>query len=468
MKTKRRISWANRILALVVLTTLAILAVGAYLILPAYMNPESRSYTSTLGFLKIERLLGIPMKAQAEHPVPHDFEKQILGEGTLQSSFVNVPVVPVARIKTLCVEEGDVVRKGQLLAQLDDTDAKFKLSAARSAVDTAKAQLGRAKVASPSTQVAERPEKDKTDIEYLKRIVDQSRSQLEMYRKLERDGASSKVQLSQTQVALANAELNYNQARLSLGISSQGSPQSIQIAEETLHDAEDALRQTEIDNQYYEIVAPADGIVDRVLVRGGEFNQSAGNTGIILASGLWFEANFDQQAVGDVREGLPATVNLESYPGKSIPAVVERVIPIVSFDAGGPETKSPVRPLGTGTPEWPATFRVRFQLDAGNLHLAPGLTGFARVNVSHGNSLALPVQAISSLSGGKGVVHVVNEQGRTVSTLVTIGEVDDQFAEVTSGLTRDDWVLIQSARYLRDDDKIQVTRMVATGPLDSH
>jgi HlyD family secretion protein len=408
------------------------------------------------------------MKAIAEHPLLHVFEKEILGEGTLQSAFVNVPIVPVARVKTLCVEEGDVVHKGQVLAELDDTDAKFKLSAARSAVETAKAQLERARVASPSTQVAERPEKDKVDIQYLAKVVDQTRAQLKMYKKMEHDGASSKVQVSETEVALANAELNYNQARLSLGISSEGSPESVQIAEQALHDAEEALSQTEIDNQYYQIFAPADGIIDRVLVRAGEFNQSAGNTGFILASGIWFEANFDEQAVGEVREGLPATVNLESYPGKPLSAVVERVIPIVTFDAGGPETKSPVRPLGTGTPEWPATFRVRFHLDAGNLRLAPGLTGFARVKVSHENSLALPVQAISSLSGGKGVVHVVNEQGHTVSTPVTIGEVDNQFAEVISGVSQADWVLIESARYLRDDDKISVSRIAAVESLGNH
>ena len=70
MKTKRRISWANRILAAIVLLTGAALAGAAFLLWPAYTNPQSRMYTSALGFLKVERLLGIQMQAEADNRVP--------------------------------------------------------------------------------------------------------------------------------------------------------------------------------------------------------------------------------------------------------------------------------------------------------------------------------------------------------------------------------------------------------------
>src|SRR6266478_8656506 len=120
----------------------------------------------------------------------------------------------------------------------------------------------------------------------------------------------------------------------------------------------------------------------------------------------------DQRAVADLREGMEATVNLESYPGRSLSAKVERIIPIVTFNAGGPETKTPVRPLGTGSPEWPATFRVRIRLQAAGIRLAPGMTGFARLIVHHRNAVAVPRAAVSSLSAGKGVVHTVDDSGR--------------------------------------------------------
>ncbi|MFZ0502922.1 MAG: biotin/lipoyl-binding protein, partial [Chthoniobacterales bacterium] len=123
MKSKRRISWANRILALVGVAALLLLAAGAFVLWPAYTNPESQMYSSSLGYLKLERLLGMHVKAEAEHPVYHDFQTPILGEGTIQCNFYNVPVVPAARVKSRLVEEGDTVKKGQILAELDDSQA---------------------------------------------------------------------------------------------------------------------------------------------------------------------------------------------------------------------------------------------------------------------------------------------------------------------------------------------------------
>ena len=110
MKSKSRISWANRILALVAVATLLIVAAGAFVLWPAYTNPQSQIYSSSLGYLKLQRLLGMHMKAEAEHPAYHDFETAILGEGTVQCNFYNVPVVPTARVKSLLVEEGDAVK----------------------------------------------------------------------------------------------------------------------------------------------------------------------------------------------------------------------------------------------------------------------------------------------------------------------------------------------------------------------
>ena len=156
---------------------------------------------------------------------------------------------------------------------------------------------------------------------------------------------------------------------------------------------------------------------------------------------MWFEADVDQRAVANVEEGMEGTINLESYAGRTFNATVERVIPIVTFSAGGPETKTAVRPLGTGTPEWPATFKVRLEFDDPGVKIAPGMTGFARVVARRRQVLAVPREAVSSLSGGKGVVRVVKDSGQAISTLVSLGDVDDKFVEITSGLDPSDWIL---------------------------
>ena len=459
---KVRISRANRLVALVILAVGIVVAAGVFVLWPAYKNPGSRLYTTKLGYLNLQRLFHLGFKAEAVQPVYHDFDTPILGEGMIQANFYNVPVVPTAYIESLHVEEGDEVKEGQLLAELDSTMAQLNVSSAKLALANAKAEEQRVAAGSVNLLVAERPEKDQVDLEGLARMVTAAKAKVTMFTDLEKEGASAKLELLNAKEELATAETNYNQAKVSAGISNAGFPQSQEIARNAVNDAENQLKQREQALKYYNVTAPASGIVDRVLVRGGEYNQSPGNIGFIIASGLWFEANVDQRAIGDIHEGMDASVNFEAYPGRSFSAKVERVIPIVTFNSGGPETNSPVRPLGTGSPEWPATFKVRLQVDAQDVRLRPGMTGFARIVMHHRNALSVPREAVSSLSAGKGVVRTVDSSGKITTTLVTFGDVDENYVEIIGGLNTSDWVLYNNPRYLRDDDKIQVTRILAT------
>jgi multidrug efflux pump subunit AcrA (membrane-fusion protein) len=92
------------------------------------------------------------------------------------------------------------------------------------------------------------------------------------------------------------------------------------------------------------------------------------------------------------------------------------------------------------------------------------MTGFARVVSQHRRSLAVPREAVTALSAGKGTVRTVDAAGRHTSTLVSLGSVDDRFVEITDGLDASAWVLTRNPRFLRDEDKIDVTRLVASEP----
>jgi HlyD family secretion protein len=458
---ERRVFTKKRVLGSTVIAGGLLFAAGAFVLWPAYTNPESRLYSSVIGFLKVQRFLGMPMEAEAGHPVLHDFESPVLGEGAMQCDFYNVPVVPTARIKVLKVEEGDEVKQGQVLAELDETQALIDLNSAELAVSSAKAQLQRVEAGSVNTMQAERLEHDKVDLAGFEKILSDAQGKVAMYKKMEEDGSSSRLELINAETELANAELNYEQAKVSAGMSNQGQPQSRVIATNAVNDAQNLLLQKQEALKYFKVTAPADGIIDRVLVRDGEFNQDTGNTGFIIASGMWFEANLDQRSVADLQEGMDATVNLEAYTERSFSAKVERIIPIVTFNAGGPVTKTPVRPLGTGTPEWPATFKIRLQMEDAGVKLAPGMTGFTRI-AKQRRALAVSRRAVLSLSAGKGVVRVVDDSNHLVSTSVSLGESDDQFVEITGGLGVSNWVLINNPGFLRDNDRFHVTRLTAS------
>jgi multidrug efflux pump subunit AcrA (membrane-fusion protein) len=459
---KRRVFTQDRVLGFIVIATGLIVVAGAFVLWPAYTNPVSRLYTSAIGYLKVQRLLGIQMEAEAEPTVWHDFDIPLLGQGTIQCNFYNVPVVPAARVTALHVEEGDEVKEGQLLAELDETAATLSRDSAQVAVASAIAERQRVEAGSVNALEAERPEKDRASVEGLAKIVAEAEAKVEMYQRLRATGAASLLELDNAEAELATAQTNYNEAQINVGMSTKGLPESKGIAQNAVNNAENVLQQREEALKYYKVTAPAGGVIDRVLIREGEYNQSAGAAGFIIASGMWFEADFDQRAVAIVHEGMEATVNLEAYPGRSLRATIERVIPIVAFSAGGPETINPVRPFGTGSPEWPATFKVRLHIQADGVRLAPGMTGLARLICHHRRALAVPREAVSSLSAGKGVVRTVDDSGHHTSVLVSLGEVDDRFVEITAGLDSSAWVLKRNPRFLRDDDKIRITRIIAS------
>jgi hypothetical protein len=90
------------------------------------------------------------------------------------------------------------------------------------------------------------------------------------------------------------------------------------------------------------------------------------------------------------------------------------------------------------------------------------MTGVARLICHHRKALAVPREAVSSLSAGKGVVRTVDDSGHHARILVSLGEADDRFVEITGGLDPSAWVLTRNPRFLRDDDKIRITRIMAS------
>jgi multidrug efflux pump subunit AcrA (membrane-fusion protein) len=450
----------SRILVMVVIATVVLLAAGGFALLPAYTNPESRFYTSALGYAKVERMLGIHFKAEAQHPVWHEFATPLLGEGTMQCNFYYVPVLPMARVTSLQAEEGDKVQQGQLLAELDETTAQLNLNSARLAVATAGAQQQRIEIGSALTLAQERPEKDRIALDDAAALLKVVSEKVKMFHELEARGVASHLDLLVATTEWANAQAALDQARVNAQMSTSGIPHSKDIASYALDDAKTLLHQREEAMKGFRVLAPATGIVERVLIRPGEYNQDAGKPGFIIASGLWFEASLDQRAVALAHLGQEATVILEAYPGHIFPATVERIIPIVTFDAGGPETTRPIQSRGTGSPEWPATFKVRLHVDDANTSLAPGMSGFTRI-ICHHRGLAVPREAVATVSAGKGVVRKLDGSGHYIGTPVLLGDVDDQFVEITNNLDLADWVFAKNPRFLRDDDKVTVTRLEA-------
>ena len=435
-----------------------ILLVGWKVLRPSYMDPSTKFYSSGLGYPAMMRKLDRPLPVVVSAAGEREFTRYIMGEGVCASDPVLIPLVPLAPISKVNFHEGDSVKKGEVMAELDDKLARIKLSSAQHAVSTAEAELARVVAGSAYVLAQERPNLEKLNVKAETDKVALAKDKVERYRRAFEKGVVSKTALLDAEKDFTDAEQSYGEALLRIQMAEEGVTKSLQIARNAVRDAREAVAHRELELENYQIRAPIDGIVERVLIKEGEYNADPGKPGFVVVSGLWFEAYYDQADFPFVTTGLPGEVRLEAYPGHSFQAEIETINPVVSFNEGGPEISRPLRPRGSGAPEWAATFKARMSLHNLPTHkpVAMGMTGFGRLTVSR-KGIAIPRAALLSVSAGAGVVYLVEEDGNWQARGVEVGIVDDFAVEILDGIEPGEEVVVEGHWILRKDDKIEVT-----------
>ncbi len=421
---------------------------------PAYTSPQSRSYDSNYGYPNLLRKSNKPLSVSTDKVKTHLFLETHLGEGSMASQAVLVPVIPMSKVNKLHVKEGQTVKKGDLLLEMDESLAQIKLSSAQLALQTATAELGRVNIGSAYVLAQERPDKDKIDFNQALKQVEISREKAKRHKALLAKGAISRDEYLELELRLSEAVKELDRAKFNLSMSTKGQKQSINIADNAVKEAKNNLQHRTEELKSYKIYAPASGIIERVLIREGEYNQDSGRPAFVIASGLWFEAHLDQTAINKVKVGDEANVFLEALTGKTIKGKVEHIKPIVNYNAGGPEINRPIRPRGSGTPEWPSTFEVRIKLDDIKENLYPGLTGFAKISTSK-KALSIKRAALTSLSTTEAIVKVPKDNSFSLQSIRT-GSIDDSRVEIVSGLEEGDEVISNGQASLQSGDLVKL------------
>ncbi len=430
-----------------------------YLIWPAYKNPIARMYTSKLGYASVLRKTGRAFPVKTAIAVQRTIEIRLLGEGMTQSEPIQVPMIGMARIEKVLFEEGDRVKAGEVVVKLDDSRIRNKIAAAKAAVETAKAELRRVAIGTVNVLEKERPDRERIRMNAMERESDILNQLLETYRKLSEDNTISEQAVLEKELEAVRATAHFRELQLNTHIAGEGLKESIRMAESSVREAELQVEHREMELLDYQSLAPADGVVERVLVHAGEYNQDPGRPALLLASGLWFELYLDQTSIGQVQPGAKVEVRLAAFSNEALNATVSKVRPLVNFSLGGPETNRPIRPLGTGSPEWPATFSVRAIFDREDKRLVPGLTGFGRVMMTR-RAICVPLGTVTALSANRGIIFVVDESGRSFEPRnVSTGANDDQWTEITDGLSIGERVIIDGYQVLEPGDSIDCSTL---------
>jgi HlyD family secretion protein len=300
-------------------------------------------------------------------------------------TYVNVGANAFGKIVKLYVKEGDRVKRGRLLAQLENVQSSADVAATRASVEasrtdavaaeaalkTAIADLNRAKADANRTKL----DWDRAEGLYKEALIAKS------------EYDSRKAAWETAQAGLAQAEARIAQAKAQ----QDSAERHITQNRATLTRASDVLQKTTYQ-------APFDGMITNLPVREGEtvvigIQNSPGSTLMTIAdmSVITAEVKVDETDIVNVNMGQPAEVTIDAIPKKVFHGVVTEI-----------GNNAIVRSTGVATAQQTSTsqeakdFKVVVTVQDPPEDLRPGLSATAKITTAtRKNALTIPIQALT-------------------------------------------------------------------------
>jgi RND family efflux transporter MFP subunit len=326
-----------------------------------------------------------------------DIQGEVRGPGTVQSK---VPVAVSSKItgilEKLYADQGDLVKKGQLLAELDTAELKARLAAARAAQNRAQKDLARARaiLAKAQANLALAQSNYRRDQEVFK------------------GGYISQAAMDTTSAALKVAEGETGEARANVAASEAAVQQA---------DAEARAAAATLD--YARILAPMDGLLTvRKAEVGDTITPGVPIFKMVELDWLWVAAWIDETQIAALKEGQEAQIRLRS--GRIFPGTVVRLNKEADMVTREMEVDvkfaSPPEPVVVG--------------EEAEVAIATGRT----------RAIAVPWTAVEEQDGQSGVLVV--EGGVVKFRPVKLGLRDRQQVAVEQGLKEGELVVVPASQ----------------------
>jgi RND family efflux transporter MFP subunit len=315
-----------------------------------------------------------------------------------------------ARVNAIYVDEGMQVEPGQVLARLDDSDARARLTSAMAERDATAATVGDLRV---NLDNAERELRRVEELWEKRLVAEQNRDQARMAV----DSLKARIVLAREQVGAAEARVKVAQQDLD-NCTVRAPFGGIVVSK---------------DAQRGEMVSPVSA--------GGGFTRTGIATIVDMAS-LEIEVDVNESYIARVKTGQPLTAVLDAYPDWQIPAKVRTVIPTADRQK--------------------ATVKVRATFDRLDPRILPDM-GVKVTFLGEERSVAaapgrvLVTRAALVEDGGTPVVFV-HRDGKVERRAVRLGQARGSDQEIVAGLTDGEQVVTTGAKDLRDGQSVRVKR----------
>jgi HlyD family secretion protein len=293
-----------------------------------------------------------------------DLEAVVSASGKIQPKrLVNISADTSGRVVNLAVNEGDRVKSGQFLMQIDPRNLRTRVESGQSALQGSEAALDQARqgIETAKSQLA-------LTRQNLARQEGLWKAQLTTRETLER--AQNDVTVAQSTVAEREKQVHTQEVRLGQDRASLASAQ--------------------YDLSKVRIESPIDGIITRRNIQEGETAMigTMNNAGTVLLtvadmSVIQAEVEVDETNIPNVALGQPAKITIDAIPDRVFKGHVTEI------------GNSPIQTTGTTTTQ-ATNFKVVVVLDEDVPDVRPGFTCTADITTAtRANATAVPIPAVA-------------------------------------------------------------------------
>lgn len=241
----------------------------------------------------------------------------------VEANVLNVATDVSGVVESIPVHDGEVVKAGQILFQLDPQKFQLAVDQAKAAEEQAKLDLealtaNLAKAQRAQAAQAAVVEGDQATLNRLATLVKSHAVTQQEY-----DNARYKLQADEAQLGSSEAEVKAALARL--GGHAELSVDQLPAYKQAQAQLGEALRQM----RHATVRAPFDGTVTQVskLQIGQYLPAGTAAFGLVGTKDFWVEAQPKETALTYARNGDPATVTIDAYPGYTWHGTVASIAP---------------------------------------------------------------------------------------------------------------------------------------------
>jgi len=344
-------------------------------------------------------------------------------------------------VEKVAVVEGQPVKKGQLLLQLNVKDAEAQLAEARSKLLRAQDDLRAARAGGRADDAA----RVTGDLAKAQAERDRLQRNHEVLKRLIEKQAATQDELSANDLALAKMQSEVT--RLTAGKQEFGRQVTLDGSRSLLmvEQAQSAVAALESKVRNGRIVAPVDGILYSLPVKTGDYVK-VGDLLLEMADlrKVRVRAFIDEPELGQLEPGEPVRITWDALPNRSWMGKTE-IIPKQVVARGS-------RSVG----------EMLCAVDNDKLELLPNINVNIRINSKERkNVLAVPRGAVES-EGGRRYVYVVKDNPLGVGKKqlekreIQVGIADATRYEIVSGLQEGDLVALPGDVEPRDGMPVKV------------